>query len=91
MDCKIIKDLIPLSEEGLCSEESKAMIEEHIKECENCRMLCEKMPVDSKSAPVPDEKETFKKVNRKMKKLTWKSGICGVLLLTKNALASDIV
>lgn len=81
MDCKIIKDLIPLYEEGLCSEESKAMIEEHIKDCENCRMLCEKMPVDSKSAPVPDEKETFKKVNRKMKKLTWKSGICGVLLL----------
>lgn len=81
MDCKIIKDLIPLSEEGLCSEESKAMIEEHIKDCESCRMLYEKMPVDSKSAPVPDEKETFKKVNRKMKKLTWKSGICGVLLL----------
>lgn len=81
MDCKIIKDLIPLYEEGLCSEESKAMIEEHIKDCENCRMLCEKMPVDSKSAPVPDEKETFKKVNRKIKKLTWKSGICGILLL----------
>lgn len=80
MDCKIIKDLIPLSEEGLCSEESTAMIEEHIKNCENCRMLCEKMPVDSKSAPVPDEKETFKKVNRKMKKLTWKSAVLGVLL-----------
>ncbi|MBR6579685.1 MAG: zf-HC2 domain-containing protein [Ruminococcus sp.] len=81
MNCKIIKDLIPLSEEGLCSEESKAMIEEHIKDCESCRMLCEKMPVDSKSAPVPDEKETFKKVNRKMKKLTWKFWICGVILL----------
>ncbi len=81
MNCKIIKDLIPLSEEGLCSEESTAMIEEHIKDCESCRMLYEKMPMDKKSAPVPDEKETFKKVNRKMKKLTWKSGICGVLLL----------
>lgn len=81
MDCKIIKDLIPLSEEGLCSEESAAMIEEHIKDCKNCRMLYEKIPVDKKSAPVPDEQETFKKVNRKMKKLTWKSGICGLLLL----------
>jgi hypothetical protein len=80
MDCKIIKDLIPLSEEGLCSEESAAMIEEHIKDCENCRMLCEKMSVDKKSAPVPDEKETFKKINRKMKKLTWKSAVLGVLL-----------
>lgn len=80
MDCKIIKDLIPLSEEGLCSEESKAMIEEHIKDCESCRLLCEKMPVDSKSAPVPDEKETFKKVNRKIKKLTWKSAVLGVFL-----------
>lgn len=81
MNCNIIKDLIPLSEEGLCSEESAAMITEHIKDCESCRLLCEKMSVDKKSAPVPDEKETFKKVNRKMKKLTWKFWICGVALL----------
>ncbi len=81
MNCKIIKDLIPLSEEGLCSEESKAMIEEHIKDCESCRMLYEKIPLKEKSAPVPDIKETFKKVNRKMKKLTWKFWICGVALL----------
>lgn len=81
MDCKIIKDLIPLSEEGLCSEESAAMINEHIKDCESCRMLYEKIPMDKESAPVPDEKETFKKVNRKMKKLTWKFWICGVILL----------
>lgn len=81
MNCDIIKDLIPLSEEGLCSEESAAMITEHIKDCESCRMLYEKMPMDKKSAPVPDIKETFRKVNRKMKKLKWKFWICGVILL----------
>ena len=81
MNCNVIKDLIPLSEEGLCSEESAAMINEHIKDCESCRMLYEKIPMDKESAPVPDEKETFKKVNRKMKKLTWKFWICGVILL----------
>lgn len=37
MDCNIIKDLIPLYKEGICSKESKELVEEHIKTCKSCR------------------------------------------------------
>ncbi len=82
MKCEIIKDLIPLSAEGLCSEESEKEITEHIKTCENCRLLYEKSPeTASEALPVPDEKETFKKVSQAFRKLTLKSGITAVLLI----------
>ena len=37
MDCKIIEDLIMLYAEDLCSEDSKKMVEEHLKTCESCK------------------------------------------------------
>ena len=61
MKCEIIKDLIPLAAEGLCSEESEKEIAEHIRTCENCRLIYEKAPeTTSEALPIPDEKETFK-------------------------------
>ena len=36
-DCHIIADLLPLYVDGICSEGSKAMVEEHLKTCEGCR------------------------------------------------------
>lgn len=38
-NCQIIKDLIPLYEEDLLSEESKVFVEEHLKTCESCKNL----------------------------------------------------
>lgn len=81
MRCEIIRDLIPLSGEGLCSEESEKEIAEHIKTCENCRLLYEKSPDTTADTPIPSEGETFKKVNRTFKKLTVKSGIIAFLLI----------
>lgn len=81
MKCEIIKDLIPLSAEGLCSDESEKEIAEHIKECDSCRLLYEKTPENQEDIEIPDEKETFKKVNHKFKKLSIKSGIVIALLI----------
>ena len=32
--CEIIRDLLPLYQDDICSEKSRNAIEEHIKECE---------------------------------------------------------
>lgn len=37
VSCDIIKDLLPLHQDGVCSDDSKAMIEEHLLECETCK------------------------------------------------------
>ena len=34
--CKIIEDLLPMYHDGICSEESAALVDEHLKECQNC-------------------------------------------------------
>ena len=41
MHCDIVKDLLPLYVDDVCSEKSKAAIEEHLKECEECRKCYE--------------------------------------------------
>ena len=42
INCKIVQDLLPLYHDGVCSEESRKLVEEHLSQCENCkRMLAE--------------------------------------------------
>ena len=37
MKCEIIRDLIPLYLDDVCSEESKKLVEDHLSECKECR------------------------------------------------------
>ena len=41
--CNIVKDLLPLYIDDLCSEDSKQMVEEHIKGCDECKRALELM------------------------------------------------
>lgn len=43
IDCGIAGDLIPLYLEELCSEDSRAALEEHLRECPACRERLERM------------------------------------------------
>lgn len=37
--CNVIRDLMVLYEDDVCSEESRQMVDSHIQECENCRKV----------------------------------------------------
>jgi len=39
MICSVIRDLLPLYEEKLCSKETSKLVEDHLKECSHCRSL----------------------------------------------------
>ena len=41
-------DLLPLYEEGICSEETRQAVEEHLKECHTCRSFLEDVSSFSK-------------------------------------------
>ncbi len=85
-DCDIIKDLLPLYEDNICSEKSKDLIEEHLIECEDCReyldSLHEKLPPIEPSSEdaVIDETRFIKRIQRKIARQ--KLLACGILLLT---------
>lgn len=39
--CGIVRDLIPLYRDGVCGEESRRIVEEHLLECADCREMSE--------------------------------------------------
>ena len=43
MKCKIIRDLLPLYHDDVASEESRGLVEEHLKTCAGCRKVLEEI------------------------------------------------
>jgi predicted anti-sigma-YlaC factor YlaD len=37
VSCEIIKDLLPLYHDGVCSDDSRVMIDKHLLDCDNCK------------------------------------------------------
>jgi len=75
MNCSIVKDLIPLYIDGCCSEESEKVVEEHIKNCDDCKKLFEDMKAPSDIITVPQSPKTFTKLN------DWKASVLQSVLL----------
>ena len=86
--CEIIRDLLPLYQDDICSEKSRNAIEEHIKECESCRTYLKKMegeiPIETDKIEGTDEewkgfREFSEKVSRKLNRRIVMA--CGVVFL----------
>ena len=75
MNCNVIQDLMVLYADDCCSEESKAIVEEHIKSCDKCKKAFEEIT----SAPLITEQKTkakaFSKING------WKASVLQSVLL----------
>lgn len=46
-NCKVIQDLLPLYTDGICSDVSAQMVEEHLKECASCEKIAKELQDDS--------------------------------------------
>lgn len=71
-DCKIVQDLLPNYIEKLTNEETNNYIEEHLKECSECKQVLENMKIELKTNKEKrDEREVkyIKKYSNKMKVL----------------------
>ena len=65
LKCYIVRDLLPLYIDAVCSEETRADIEAHLRSCESCRTLYEQMQSDLPveiEAPEFEEKKVFRRV-----------------------------
>lgn len=85
MKCNIVRDLLPLYFEGLCSEETKRQLEEHTEHCTECRELMQSLKTEQEW---PDQNPEWKKsiapLNKIRKKVRRKNGLiilCVLLLL----------
>lgn len=55
VSCEVIKDLLPLYYDKVCSKESCSLIEEHLTECRECAAELQKLKADMESPSVPEE------------------------------------
>ena len=75
MNCNIVKDLIPLYIDGCCSAESEKVVEEHIRDCDDCKRLLEVMKAPADTVAVAEAQRTFRKLN------DWKASVFQSILL----------
>lgn len=84
IDCGIVQDLIPSYVDGLCSESSKLCVEEHTKECEECKAYLEDCKTVEFSVKKMEEKQLdgLRKVKKRIKLQTFASyGLLWIVLL----------
>jgi hypothetical protein len=79
MNCDIIRDLLPLYHDGVCSAESRRAVEAHLETCENCRKTLAAMdaPLPEAGKAAEDDAAVVQKISEKWKqdkKRAWLKG-----------------
>lgn len=72
--CDMIRDLLPLYKDNVCSDASKDIVEDHLSGCEDCREYYEQMSaklpaitLDCENSPqIVKDRDFFKKLSRKL-------------------------
>ncbi len=65
--CELIKDLLPLYADDVCSEESRKMVTEHLASCGNCRDELNKMKKELNITEKADKDiKAFRKIKRRL-------------------------
>lgn len=81
ISCELIKDLLPLYADGICSQESKKAVEEHIKNCSDCSDELEKITDKvSMITPVPIDGEELRRAGKKLRKTKKRAVVKGVVI-----------
>ena len=83
ISCEIIKDLLPLYHDGVCSSDSKTAVEEHLAYCESCkaelRAMDDALSIN-KAQQNLNEAEAVQKLSRRWKKGMNKSLLKGIVI-----------
>lgn len=56
-NCEVIRDLLPLYADDVCSGRSRELIEEHLQECPDCSAMLEKLRTHKIETDLQEEKE----------------------------------
>lgn len=88
LPCKVVEDMLPIYYDGICSDESADLIEEHLNNCAQCSRLLSDLHTEMafEETPVDDMKalEGIKAEWKKGKRVYLRIGMCvalAVLLL----------
>ena len=82
LDHEIVQDLLPLYHDGVCSERSRAAVEEHLKTCEACQAALAAMdaPLPEAEKAAADDAAAVKKISREWERGKWKARMKGAAI-----------
>ncbi len=89
-NCEVVKDLLPLYADDICSQGSREVVENHIRDCDDCRQELEDYRYNT-GLPEPDEKDVFVDFSKKMKKRNLKKIAVSVVLCLALILGSTYI
>lgn len=76
LPCEMIRDLLPLYHDGVCSEVSKTVVQEHLKTCEGCAKVLKNIDAELDMPKLEaDAAKPLKSIKRKWKMKTWLIGL----------------
>ena len=94
LQCTVIEDLLPIYVDGICSQESEELIEEHLLECEACREMLagmrKRMALPQQQADDLKPLQAIGKRWKQGKRAAFRKGVCitlAVLLVLTAALS----
>jgi MFS family permease len=83
-DCAVIRDLLPLYQDQVCSEGSRRLVEEHLKSCAACRKIAESLSDTELDRELKQNtSEVLSRQARKEKRRAARAGgiMAGILLI----------
>lgn len=79
LPCELIRDLLPLYHDGVCSDVSRQTVEAHLQECESCRKLLRELDTELQAGkPEVDAAKPLEALGKAWKKNTQKALLKGV-------------
>ena len=76
LPCEMIQDLLPLYHDGVCSEVSKTVVREHLKDCEQCTGALKAIDTEIVIPELEvDAAKPLKSIKKKWKIKTWIAGL----------------
>ena len=82
--CEVIRDILPLYHDRICSEQSRSLVETHLKTCAGCRQILAALDEEKFEKELRIEtKEILQRHRKKERSLAFKTGIflAGILIL----------
>lgn len=81
LPCKVIEDILPLYHDGVCSQESRTLVEEHLRECDNCKSMLAQIDDELKiTKQNHDELKPLEGIRSEWIKIKKKALLKGVLI-----------
>jgi len=82
MSCDVVQDLLPLYQDGACSEASRQMIAEHLRECQKCQSVVDCLKNTTVDDQLLDEKNSVLQEHaKKTRKRTYTIGVVTAAVL----------